>query len=288
MEKLIQRLGYLPLALVQAGTYMRETKTGCSKYLELYEASWTQLAAETPRLRDYENGSIQTTWMISYERVRQGNRTAGKLLQLWGYLDHQDVWYELFRRGCDGCLEEYGWLQKLAGSEIVFKRVMKSLLAYSLIESQRDRENYSIHPVTHDWCTETISSGQGDLMLAALTIVGTAAPGHSEGEYWLLQQRLLPHADRCVRQMDDLEALHRLGSVEASDALHSVGFLFADQGKHAEAEEMYRRALDGYTNARGLDHPNTRLIARNLALLDERKQTSKKGKVRRWLRKLKK
>lgn len=189
MAKLIQRLGYLPLALVQAGTYMHKTKTGCSKYLDLYEASWTQLAAETPQLRDYENGSIQTTWMISYEHVRQGNRTAGKLLQLWGYLDHQDVWYELFLRGRDGCQEE---LQELAGSEIIFKRVMESLLAYSLIESPQDKESYSIHPVLHDWCAETISHGQCDLMLAAVKIVGTAAPGHSVAEYWLLQQRLLP------------------------------------------------------------------------------------------------
>ena len=31
MTKLIQRPGYLPLALVQAGTYMHKTKTGCSK-----------------------------------------------------------------------------------------------------------------------------------------------------------------------------------------------------------------------------------------------------------------
>lgn len=75
---------------------MRETKTECSKYLELYQASWSRLAAETPRLWDYENGSIQTTRMISYERVRQDNRTAGKLLQLWAYLHYQDVWYNLF------------------------------------------------------------------------------------------------------------------------------------------------------------------------------------------------
>lgn len=128
MTKLVQRLGYVSLALVQAGTYMHKTKTGCSKYLDFYEASWTQLAAETPRLDDYKNRSIQTTWIISYERVRQGNLTAGKLLQLWGYLDHQDVWYELFLCGRDGWQEEFGWLQELAGSEIVFKRVMESLL----------------------------------------------------------------------------------------------------------------------------------------------------------------
>ena len=61
MVALIQRLGYLALALVQAGTYMHETQTGCFKYLDLSEASWTQLAAETPHLRDYKNRSIQTT-----------------------------------------------------------------------------------------------------------------------------------------------------------------------------------------------------------------------------------
>ena len=179
MTNIIRRLGYIPLALVQADTYMHKTKTGCSKYLHLYEASWTQLAAETPRLEDYENGSIQTTWMISYEHVRQGNLTAGKLLQLWAYLDNQDIWYELFLRGRDGDQEEYGWLQELAGSEIVFKRVMESLLAYSLIESYGDRESYSMHPVVHNWYSETISYGQVGLMLAALRVLDTAAPGHS-------------------------------------------------------------------------------------------------------------
>ena len=318
MAKLVQRLGYLPLALVQAGTYMRKTKTGCLKYIELYEASWSRLAAQTPRLRDYENGSIQTTWMISYECVRK-NTTAGKLLQLWAYLDHQDVWYELFRRGCDGCPEEFSWMQALAGSEIDFKRIMESLLAYSLIESHRDWESYSMHPVVHDWCAETISRGRRDLMVAALTVVGAAAPGPLEAEYWLLEQRLLPHADRCVQQINDLEGLHRLASAEVIDAVHNLGLLYADQGKHtqaeemyrraldgyekawgpehtstldtvnnlgslyadqgklAEAEQMYRRALDGYINARGLSHPITRLIARNLALLRERKSTPKKG-----------
>ena len=198
--------------------------------------------------------------------MRQGNRTAGKLLQLWGYLDHQDVWYELFLRGRDSCQEECGWLQELAGSEIGFKRVMKSLLAYSLIESHRDRESYSIHPVVHDWCAKTISAGQGDLMMAALLTVGTAAPNHSEAEYWLLQQRLLPHADLFVRKIDDLEALHHLESVEASDALHNIGLLFADQGKHTEAEKMYRRALDGKEKAWGPEHTSTLDTVNNLGL----------------------
>ncbi|KAL8827649.1 MAG: hypothetical protein Q9191_003062 [Dirinaria sp. TL-2023a] len=285
MTKLIQRLGCLPLALVQAGIYMYQTKTGCSKYLDLYKASWTQLTAETPRLQDYENGSIQTTWMISYEHVRQSNRVAGKLLQLWGYLDRQDIWYELFLRGRKGCPEEFDWLQKLAGSEIVFKRVMKSLLDYSLIESHGDRESYSVHPVVHDWCTETISHGQDDLMLAALTIVGTAAPGHAEAEYWLLEQRLLPHVDRCIQQINDLEEPHRLESAEAVDAFGNLGLLYKDQSKHAEAEKMYQRALNGYEKAWGSDHTSTLGTVNNLGVLytDQGKHAEAEKMYRRAL-----
>ena len=267
MTKLIQRLGSLPLALVQAGTYIHKTKTNCSTYLELYEASWNQLVAETPRLEDYGNGSIQTTWMISYERVQQVNLTAGKLLQLWGYLDNRDVWYELFRRGEDDCLKDYGWLRELAGSKIGFKRVMQSLLDYSLIESQGDMENYSMHPVVHDWCTETISSGQVDIMLSALIIVGSAASSAltvsilDDDESWRLQrrllERLLPHARQCVRRIHDSEVLHQLESVDASYSLLGLGTLFLNRENFAEAEKMYRLTLHGFEQAGNPDHLST-------------------------------
>lgn len=207
------------------------------------------------------------------------------MLQLWGYLDHKVVWYELFFRGRDSWQEEFRWLQELAGSEIVFKRVIESLLDYSLIESHGDRESCSMHPVVHDWCAETISRGQHDLMAAALTIVGTTAPDHAEAEYWLLQQRLLPHADRCVQQIDDLERLHRLESAEAVDVLHNLGLLYDDQGKHAEAEKMYRRALDGYEKAWGPDHTSTLDTVNNLGLLyvDQGKHAEAEKMYRRAL-----
>ncbi|KAI4267246.1 MAG: hypothetical protein L6R35_006870, partial [Caloplaca aegaea] len=266
MNKLVERLGNLPLALVQAGTYMRETKTGCSKYLDLYQKSWTDLVAETPRLRDYENGSIQTTWMISYNRIRHSNPTAGKLLQLWAYLGRQDVWYELFLPGSARC-PECEWLQELAQSEIGFKSVIRSLLAYSLIEAQQHTESYSIHPVVHDWCAETISDGNGDLKTIALTIVGEAVPDHTEAAYWVSQQRLLPHVDRCIRQIGDSDLHSRLGDVQACSIFHNLGVLYDDQGKHPEAEKMYQWALDGEDKALSPNDPSLIITINNLGNL---------------------
>ena len=266
MTKLVERLGYLPLALVQAGRYIRETKTSYSKYLELYESSWSRLVAETPRLRDYDNGSIQTTWTISYKRIQETNETAATFLQLWANLDRQDIWYELVSRGSDGCRES-GWLQKIAESEIDFKRVMKALLGYSLVESHQYTDSYSVHPVVHDWCAETIGRGLDGLMMTAVKMVGAAVPDHSEAKYWVLQQRLVPHADRCARRIKDSGVLERVESVEASDAFHNLGLLYADQGKLVEAEEMYRRALDGKEKAWGREHTSTLDTVNNLGIL---------------------
>lgn len=67
--------------------------------------------------------------------------------------------------------------------------------------------------------------------------------------------------------MDDLEALHGLESAEAVDALHNLGLLYADQGKHAEAEKMFRRALDGYEKVWGLNYISTLKTIINLGSL---------------------
>ena len=95
MDSLVTRLGGLPLAIVQAGRFMQEIGTNCQDYLGLYQTSWSELRVGVPRMRDYASGSVQTTWMISYDHIQRLDPAAAKLLQLWAYLDHQDLWFEL-------------------------------------------------------------------------------------------------------------------------------------------------------------------------------------------------
>ena len=266
MEELVKRLGYLPLALVQSGKYMMETGTSCPKYSELYASSWSRLVAEVPRLRDDENGNIHTTWMISYERVAHANPTAAKLLQLWSNLDYRDVWYELIHRGSQGCLE-CSWFQDLAQDEISFKEIIKTLLAYSLVESHRDIESYSIHPVVHDWCSETISYSDAGLVVLACTVIGFAVPDRTEPEYWLSEQRLIPHADRCIQRLYQLNSTNAIEYSQSNYAFHNLALLYEHQGKMAEAEEMYQRALSGKEKAWGPEHISTLNTVNNLGNL---------------------
>ena len=266
MDSLVTRLGGLPLAIVQAGRYIRETGTSCQMYLRLYNTIWSELQADVPRLREYPNGSVQTTWSISYEHVKQSNPTAAKLLQLWAYLDHQDLWFGLLKRGSRGSKDPI-WFQGVVRSEIDFKRVVKMLLAYSLVESHRDTESYSIHPVVHDWCVESISRGKHNLIMLALTVVGFAVPESTEPEYWVMQQRLLPHANRCVQQFSEVNVVNVDKYRDSDDALYRLGLLYADQGKTAEAVKMYQRALKGYEKAGGPEHISTLDTVNNLGFL---------------------
>ena len=119
--------------------------------------------------------------MISYDHIKQLNFAAAKLLQLWAYLDHQNLWFGLLARGSRDP-EDPDWLHDLVRHELRFNRIMKGLLDYFLIESHQDTGSYSMHPIVHDWCTESISRGKVDLTRLALMIVELAAPEQSEPE----------------------------------------------------------------------------------------------------------
>ncbi len=110
---------------------------------------------------------------------------------------------------------------------------MRNLLAYSLVESRQNVESYSIHSVVHDWCTETISYGKVDLIMLATIIVGFAVPGYSEPEYWLSQQRLIPHADRCTQQLHNYNPSNTIEYSKSSNPFNNLGLLYADQGRLA-------------------------------------------------------
>ncbi|MCJ1276975.1 hypothetical protein MMC21_004784 [Puttea exsequens] len=245
---------------------MRETGTPCQNYLRLYETSWSELQADIPRLRDYPNGSIQTTWSISYECIKKSDHKAAKLLQLWAYINHQDLWFELLKRGSRAS-KGPDWFQDVIQSEITFSTIVRKLLGYSLIEPRQDTQSYSIHTVVHDWCGEAISRGNVDLTVLALTVVGSAVPSQLEPKYWLLQQRLLPHANRCLQQLSMINVLKVITDESYTNALHNLGTLYKNQGKMAEAKKMYQRALNGYEKAWGAEHTSTLDIVNNLGVL---------------------
>ena len=67
----------LPLAIDQAGSYMRETGTNVLEYMKLYEETWGELMAQQHEfaLQEATASSILTTWTVSFNELQKKART---------------------------------------------------------------------------------------------------------------------------------------------------------------------------------------------------------------------
>ncbi|KAL3436907.1 nucleoside phosphorylase domain-containing protein [Aspergillus tetrazonus] len=252
----------LSLAIVIAGAFMRQTGTTFKEYLELYRTSWFDLQSQSAPTRQYWQGNIIQTWIITYKEIQKHDTTAAKLLLLLAFFDNQDIWYELIRNRLDYS-NPPPWFEAAVSSKLVFKTKIKALVEFSLVELKQQEGSYTLHPVLQDWCYYIAASNNltTQLQELALISVGYTVPSQDTRDYARLEQRLLPHANNLIQRNIglwlDILAEDRLNIF---GAFHGLGILYSHQGKLKEAEEMYQRALAGREKALGYE----KALANNL------------------------
>ncbi|KAM7210079.1 Tetratricopeptide repeat domain containing protein [Rhypophila decipiens] len=126
-----------------------------------------------------------------------------------------------------------------------------------------------IHPVVHRWASHIQDTAEKrEVLRLAVMVVGLSVLSSTIKYYWIIQRRLLPHAERCSWWMAEIHKARRsFDDTRAIDAMHTLGDLYTDQGRLTEAESMYQQALEGYEKALGRDHTSTLDIVNNLGIL---------------------
>jgi tetratricopeptide (TPR) repeat protein len=265
--KLAEMLDGLPLALATAGAYLNQVAIGFSDYLRLYDKSWAKLQKTSLALHSYEDRTLYSTWQISFEHVERRNVLSAQLLRLWAYFDSQDIWFELLQHSDP---EHPDWIRELVEDELSFHEAMRVLSNHGLVGIDKSSQEllesrgYSIHGCVHSW-TVHILNQEWDYNLAkvAVTFVASHVPREQAIRPWVTQRRLLQHAARC-----SYIVLHSLVTDNGLAGAHfGLGYLYADQGKLALAEQMYERALRGYETALGAEHTSTLSTVNNLGAL---------------------
>ncbi|KAJ5122605.1 hypothetical protein N7526_009542 [Penicillium atrosanguineum] len=102
---LLEALEYIPLAVVQAASYVREqgSRYSVSKYLRDFRESDRKATRLMEReaghlYRDWEaKNSILVSWQISFDHIRQIKRSAAELLSLMSFFDRQGIPERLIR-----------------------------------------------------------------------------------------------------------------------------------------------------------------------------------------------
>jgi tetratricopeptide (TPR) repeat protein len=221
-------------------------------------------------LVDYEQGSVATTWTVSFKAIEAQNKNAANLLRLWAFVDGRDLWHGLLQAAIDIDEEWPEWLCDIASNEVRYLDAVRLLLRYSMIESRESMEEvHMMHPVVHRWASHIQdSAAKKEFLRLAVVAIGFLVPDQDSRDSWVVHRRLLPHAERCSWWIGEIyKEGWSFDDTTSLDAIHNLGNLFNHQGRLTEAELMYQRALEGKEKVLGRNHLSTLNTVNNLGVL---------------------
>ncbi|KNB18048.1 hypothetical protein FOXG_15699 [Fusarium oxysporum f. sp. lycopersici 4287] len=291
---LLEELHCLPLAISQAGAYMRRTLTPTKEYMsKLAEGKkrWRILnEVEFDRHRRAEvPNSILETWNISIEQIRQENETAYKVLHILAYLDNQNIPFEIIaaaakfgsRRPDERWstmeqeldkaivrLKEFSFLgaRRTEAGEQIFEmhKLVQEAARYSL-NMKRASERKRTRPKSRLWDKMRISSEkQHETRRGRWEDVDDVY--FSNGALQVMTN-LFPKSKRETWALCEKYARHVVlvcdwvkacgKEVEASDLLTRLSSYLYDRGRWREREAVDKRALELRQEILGEKHEQT-------------------------------
>jgi tetratricopeptide (TPR) repeat protein len=253
-------LGWLPLALEQAGAYIRATSLSMAEYLARLR-TYPALTVDEGRPRDrHPTATVATTWQVSLERVRS---TAGAtvLLEVCGFLGPEEIPRELFAQQLDPPAAE---LHRLAQDPFARDAAVAALRRFALAKA--DEQTLTVHRLLQqvvrdslDPATKTARVGE------AVRLLNQAMPfgGHSDPGLWPVCARLLPHSLAATEHAEQFE----VEPLATASLLESAADYLHGRGRYGDARGLHERALAIMETRLGVDHPDTAWTLNNLGRL---------------------
>ena len=154
-EKLVERLGGLPLALEQAGAYIKSLPCKLSQYLELYDKQRLrlldrQIATPVSEYDSPERLAVRTTWHLNFEHIKQAvddGKAASRFLYASAFLNPNEIQKNLINVG-EPPVEDEEYCECVETS-LGRQHVLKLLTDFSLFK-ETPSSNLSVHHLVQE------------------------------------------------------------------------------------------------------------------------------------------
>src|ERR1700739_1883881 len=276
----IQDLGFLALAIIQAGAYILESQCGLERYLNMYQNCLGELLEQykdqVQKIDDYK-WTVYTTWNISFEQL---SPHASTFLKICAFLHNDYITEEIFQNAAVNIatftsdlpiiiqeLDSFNMAKRFLESfqiaqnkwDIKFLTVIKEICSYSLINFDSVNNVYSIHPLVHAW-TLTKVSDIAMTQTCTQFILGISINWRfNDVEDYIFRQKFLPHLDTALANIRDA----------VSDAVKILGLSFSlvysENGQWTKAEKLCMQVMEIRKKLLGEKHPATLTGMANLA-----------------------
>ncbi|KAN0087046.1 hypothetical protein V8E54_000734 [Elaphomyces granulatus] len=251
--QLLCQLSCLPLAIIQAASYMNQTGVSAATYLSLLERQENEIVELLSQ--DFEDewryaeskNPVAVTWLISFHQIQRLNSLAADYLSFMSCIDPRNIPLSLLPPD---------------SSQVKQQIALGLLKAYSFITGQADDQTLT----TRNWLQTggmleqwTVNTGK------RLTDIFPS----DENENRILWRKYLPHA-LFILQKDLVENVAKCLSTEKKrkrlkdddkemlDSMAWMASTYLDQGRWTEAEKL--------KTVLGPEHPDTLTSMANLAL----------------------
>lgn|GEM_PF-1826075 len=254
-KKLLKAIGYLPLAIAQAGTYIYQNKIKISEYLDIYKKYEQDLLSDLNHTKEKKNANVATTWNISLNAIIKESRSnlekalTKNLLIAFAYLAPEKISREmlvLFLKTIE---------TSLPSPEITLNRLLRRLWKYSIITYDENgfifihrlvqsvlRKQYSALNKSNtsprligiqDWYTALLKSMDAFFHKKRTTLKKEQA-----------RKFILPHLQSLVQHYDSQNWKNKSLLLALSHILKNIGGVFHFYiGEPHRAKPYYQRSL---------------------------------------------
>ncbi|OJJ80604.1 uncharacterized protein ASPGLDRAFT_38966 [Aspergillus glaucus CBS 516.65] len=255
VRTLLEKLTYLPLAIVQAASYIKKNRVSFSTYKGLLMDQEDEVIGilseefhDGRRYRDISN-AVAKTWIISFQQMYHDDHLAAEFLSLMACVDPKDIPQSILVQG-------------LLRSKQT--NAIGTLDAYSFIKKHNDSMMFDMHRLVHlatrGWLKEqkTLPSWQSKAVVRLRELLGNV--DQTNRAQWRVY---ISHAQFAV--MD-----HDSAGDEMIDLAEKCAKCLEYDGRFREAETMHHKVFEYYEKVLRPEHPSTFGSVNNLALVLER------------------
>lgn len=192
---IVHSLGYLPLAVDQAGAFIRRRGKSLRDYHRLFQTKQHEVLSVTPGIGGYER-TVATVWELNFRQLEKDSSKASHLLMLFSFLEAGAISESVLRRGSSnkkiwgrsGEITELSpkeagldpGLVDLVNDEMQFDHAIQQLLAFSLIQRNNtgtESRVFSVHPLVQQCASNRVpSSVRQKWQAQAILLVAHAFP----------------------------------------------------------------------------------------------------------------
>jgi hypothetical protein len=262
--QLAEALGYLPLALEQAGAFLTAKKARFQDYLTSYRKRRLELLQESGPVTGNYPQSVATTWAINFREVEKVSAASSDLLRTSAFLSPDSIPLELIAKG----KTELGSALSAALADVdndplLLNKVLEPLTRYSLIRFDSDLQTYNIHRLVQEVLKGGMDTDTQRLWAERTVCALNQAFPYVEFNNWALCERLLPHAKVTSKLIEEWDITFE----KAGRLLNQAAFFSYKRGQYADAELLFKQSLAIEEKALGPDHPDVGASLNNLALI---------------------